>query len=208
MTWDAEASGWDDDPAVRAYAGAAFACLDRLEREGRVHIQGARVLDFGCGTGVLIEALASRAAHIVALDTSVAMVDVLQAKVARRGWDHVRPLALPIEDAVQRHADAFTPPFDLIVCSSVLAFIESYPQTVKILVDHLAPAGTLVQWDWELDPGAEEPFGLARDQIRRALEGAGLLDVVVETAFEVPFEGEVMRPLMGLGTRPRGGEGS
>jgi hypothetical protein len=58
-----------------------------------------------------------------------------------------------------------------------------------------------VPWDWELDPGAEEPFGLSRAALASALGGAGLADVRVDVGFEEPFQGRVMRPLRGVGRR-------
>ncbi|MFK7926628.1 MAG: hypothetical protein AB8H79_00450 [Myxococcota bacterium] len=65
----------------------------------------------------------------------------------------------------------------------------------------LTPGGLLVQWDWELDPTQDEPFGLSRDQIAHALNGAGLVGVAVDIGFKLPFEGYTMAPLRGIGQR-------
>lgn len=192
MTWDEMAAGWDDEPAVRTYAAAAFDSLTRLEREGRVGWAGRRVLDFGCGTGLLSTRLAERAAEVVAADASAPMVAVLEAKVAAGRLENLRPVvaAVPPDG-----------PFELVTASSVLAFVPDYPAMVRALVERLAPGGALVQWDWALNPEDAEPYGLTPDQIRDALSAAGLQDVHVDVGFDVAFEDQRMRPLLGYGRR-------
>lgn len=194
MGWNDEAAGWDDNPAVRAYATAAFAALAaRLEAEGAA-LAGARVLDFGCGTGLLSVAMARAGAQVTALDPAPAMVAVLDAK----GVPGVRTLAMSLDAAVDDGALA-PGAFDLVTCSSVLAFVPDLGGTVAALVRLLGPGGRFVQWDWELDPTADEPYGLTRDAIAAALAAAGLQDIDVGVGFEQPFEGMVMAPLCGTG---------
>ncbi len=193
MEWDAYADGWDDDVTARRYADAAFASLvDRAAQKG-VAIDGAAACDFGCGTGLLTELLAEQAGHIDAVDTSPAMLAVLDTKIERHGWTHVRTMTEP-PDAPLR--------YDLVVCSSVCAFLDDYPGTVQQLVGLLRPGGLFVQWDWELEPGDDDPHGLGRDQVRAALTEAGLADVSVDTGFRVEVGSETMSPLMGVGRQP------
>ncbi|MGF1469571.1 MAG: class I SAM-dependent DNA methyltransferase [Sandaracinaceae bacterium] len=194
--WDEYADGWDADPAARAYAEAAFDSLTATLATRGSSLVDARVLDFGCGTGLLTERLSGVGARVVALDLSSKMLAQLDAKVADGGWTHVRTLV-----GSHPEATALGETFDLVVCSSVCAFVPDYPGTVAALAALLRPGGLFVQWDWELDPDADEPYGLTRDGIRSALERAGLVDVGVETAFERPIGDMVMRPLMGVGRR-------
>lgn len=190
MGWDDEAAGWDDSPPVRAYNEAAFSSLQDLLAARDVPLAGARVLDFGCGTGLLTEQLVRHGATVVALDLSPQMVERLIAK----GLPRVTAVAGSLEDHVLG-------PFSLVTCSSVCAFVDDYPGTVHALVSMLDPGGYFVQWDWELDPDAEEAYGLSRDGIARALTGAGLQDVEVRVGFEVAFGEMTMAPLMGAGRR-------
>jgi SAM-dependent methyltransferase len=92
--------------------------------------------------------------------------------------------------------------YDLIVCSSVLAFVDDYQAEVEALFGHLAPGGLFVQWDWEAEAGQEEPGGLAATEIRRTLEHVGLDSVGVGVGFEISVDGHTMQPIMGSGTRP------
>lgn len=191
--WAESAAGWDSDPYVNAYAEAAFASLLEAVPLGPT----ARVLDFGCGTGLLTERVAPLVGEVVAVDASPAMVAVLRAKglpgvrcgVAR--WTAANIDEDPLAEGV----------FDVVLCSSVCAFLPDYPGTVALLAQRLAPGGVFVQWDWERDPSAEEPSGLSRDQIHAALTGAGLDVESLGIGFEATVEGMTMRPLMGVGRR-------
>lgn len=193
MEWDAYAADWDDDLAARRYAVAAFDSLvDRAARQG-FGIEGVDACDFGCGTGLLTERLAERCERIDAVDASPAMLAVLDAKIERHGWTHVRTLTQPPDPPAA---------YDLVVCSSVCAFLDDYAGTAALLVDRLRPGGVFVQWDWELDPTDDDPHGLGRGRIREVLTTAGLATVEVDTGFSVEVEHQVMRPLMGVGRKP------
>jgi len=189
--WDEYAADWDTSAAVRQYADQAFESLTRLAEAVDFTLSGARACDFGCGTGLLTERLADRCTRIDAVDTSSAMREVLEEKIDRQRWTHARVL------------DRLPPTrqgYDLMVCSSVLSFVDDYPEMVGTLVSHLAAGGLFVQWDWE-SSGDNDGHGFTRSEIQQTLEGAGLDPVAVDTGFEVTVDGEVMRPLMGWGRR-------
>lgn len=187
--WADEAATWDQNPAVVAYADAALASLIAAVPFG----SETRALDFGCGTGLLTERLAPRVREVVAVDASRAMVEVLVGKALANVRCRVNTWT---PDTISDD-DLAAGPFDLIVC----AFLDDYPGAVAMLAERLAPNGHFVQWDWELDPTAAEPFGLTTEGITQALRDAGLQVVSVGTGFDVPFEGQHMRPLMGIGRR-------
>jgi len=84
----------------------------------------------------------------------------------------------------------------------VCAFVEDYAATVAQLVELLATGGLFVQWDWELDPEAEQAMGLSREAMATTLAAAGLEGISVDVGFEQPFEGQIMAPLMGVGHTP------
>ena len=187
--WDESADGWDGDEATQAYAAAAFASLIALVEPDT--LRGMSVLDFGCGTGLLIEHLVENGvARVHGVDTSSAMLAVLDAKIADRGWTNVETSGVSPSDRGS---------FDLVVCSSVLAFVEDHPATVAALVGLLKPGGRFVQWDWERVEG--DQHGLSRTEITDALDDAGLVDIMVDVAFEAEAYGQIMRPLIGAGRR-------
>ena len=202
MSWDSYADDWDEDKGARAYAQAAFQCLTRLCTERSVHLDGARACDFGCGTGLLTEKLAPVCASVIAVDTSHRMIDRLRHKRDRLGLTNVHTTTDAIEDAAQHNRALFGTPFDLVVCSSVCVFLDDYAGTVSTLVRLLRPGGLFIQWDWELDPHADEPFGLTRKQVRATLSGSGLEAIQVTGAFEVQMGEKTVRPLVGVGQAP------
>jgi 2-polyprenyl-3-methyl-5-hydroxy-6-metoxy-1,4-benzoquinol methylase len=207
--WDAEASGWDENPGVVAYSENALRTLraELLRRRKTANstdqetswLVGARVLDFGCGTGLLTALMAREGAkEVVGIDVSPKMVSVL----AEKRIANVTPLAGPLSEHIQPAAKEGTlvpGTFDLVTASSVCSFLgEELDSTVKQLVQLLRPGGLWLQWDWE-DAGSGH--GLKRDDVRRLLGEAGLEDVEVETGFEAQFGEEIMKPLMGSGVR-------
>ena len=167
-----------------------------LERLG-CRRDGLRVLDFGCGTGLLSELLIGRADRIgadeiLAVDTSPEMLAQLDRKIAHHGWTTISTSSQLPDGA----------PFDLIVCSSVLGFVDDLDATVEQLAGLLAPDGVFVQWDWER-VGDYDDHGLTRREITSALERAGLEDVAVRTAFEIEVDDLTMSPLVASARRPR-----
>jgi predicted TPR repeat methyltransferase len=165
--------------------------LQEIVKSCGVALAGARVIDFGCGTGLLTEQLVLAGAAVHGVDTSPAMLDVLDGKVARHRWTNVTTSAEP---------PATAPLYDLIACSSVCSFLDDYPGTVADLVSLLRPGGLFVQWDWERT--SDDPHGLSRDEITDALERAGLVEISVNTGFSVSVDDQTMSPLAGHGRRP------
>ena len=189
--WDEFAEGWDDAVGTRIYAEGAYrSLLDTLDARG-LTLDGMRVLDFGCGTGLLTELLVGRVASVDGVDVSPRMREVFASKVRDRSWEDVSV-----------HAELPDGEFDLIVCSSVLGFVDDYAAAVAQLAGLLAPGGLLVHWDWARDEEHPSAGGLTPEHIRSALTDVGLAGVEAGVGFEASVEGEEMRPLMGAAQRP------
>ncbi len=194
-SWDEHAAGWDDNPAVAAYAEAAFADAQRVVGDA---LTSARVLDFGCGTGQLTQRVAAVAGEVIGVDTSAAMLAVLDAK----SLGNVRTVHTRLTAELLAQDARFSAPFDVVLCSSVLGFVPDHPATVAMLASALAPGGWFVQWDWERNDADDEPMGLTLPSIREALLGAGLEILRVDTAFTIEIEGHSMAPLIGAARKP------
>jgi len=186
--WDHYADQWDEDPTVCAYAEAAFGSLTKVVGALGLELTGAKVLDFGCGTGLLTERLLDAGAIVDAVDTSHAMLNVVKSKIVEHQWTTVTPAS----ELAENHGD-----YDLVVCSSVCGFLDDYSASVKDLVSRLTTGGCFVQWDWERVDA--ESHGLSRHEIAAGLEQAGLGRIHVESAFTVEIDGESASPLVGYG---------
>lgn len=187
--WGEYADDWDDDEGARIYSRAAHEYLIELAERRGVAIDGATVCDFGAGTGLLTELIADRVAHVDAVDTSAGMLRQLRRKIDRLGWRHVTASAdIPSADGT----------FDVVMCSSVLGFVDDLDATVASLAALLRPGGLFVHWDWERDDG--DDHGLTRAASTQALRAAGLVDVEVAPAFRFQVEGELVWPIAGVGS--------
>ena len=184
------AQTWDDKPARVELATAVAAAIGRAIPLG----PEMRIMDFGCGTGLISRALAPKVALVTAADTSIEMLMVLKTKARAAGLTRIRPFLL---DATYQ-----TPPdtvYDAIVSSMVLHHIED----IRTLVTHLAqwcrPGGYVALADLEPEDGTfhHDARGVAHHGIDPAeltaqLEAVGFTIESVQTVHTIqrpPAEG-------------------
>ncbi len=193
--WNDYADGWDDNSDVRRYASRAFTTLDEhLDIRGK-NWRSKRVLDFGCGTGLLAERIAPHVEEVVAVDTSENMIAVLQAK----NLPNVRAVHGDMLAGNVQDLETGVPGFDLICASSVCAFLPDYNGAVAVLAGLLNKGGHFVQWDWQASD--DDGFGLTLQQMKTALEATRLGSIRVERIFEFKSDEKVMPVLIGAGVR-------
>lgn len=187
--WDDYAEFWDE--VAYEYADKAFEELTKL-----VSLKGLRILDFGCGTGLLSERMSSPAAEIVALDNSSKMMEQLIGK----NLSNVVPLCISLDEKLMDNSKELAKPFDLIVASSVCGFLPNYGETLGLLVDLLKPQGLFVQWDW-LKQSEDADSGLDPDYIQEVQGDSGLKDVRISYPFEMSSEGNSLPVIMAWGKK-------
>lgn len=99
----------------------------------------ARVLDFGCGPGLIASALARLGYEVLGTDGSVGMVEKSNSGAAAAGLDNLR---FELVEATAARFPAQS--FDVIVCSSVLEYLPEDMAVLGYLVDSLKLGGTLL----------------------------------------------------------------
>ncbi|MEM7345174.1 MAG: class I SAM-dependent methyltransferase, partial [Chloroflexota bacterium] len=87
--------------------------------------------------------------------------------------------------------------FDLIVASSVCAFLPDYEGTLKLMKRLLKPDGLFIQWDWQ-QTEADPEFGFTKAMIEAGFLNAGLSVVSITNPFSLESEKGVMQVLMGV----------
>lgn len=163
--WDGLAKNWESNPATEQFAQSVFAQLQQLTQ-----LDGIKVLDFGCGTGQLSQLLSPIVKDIVALDASEAMIEELDKKELL----NVEPVVDALSRGLVAQHPAFRGQFDLVVASSVLAFVDDVEASLDIAHSLLNEGGYFVHFDWVAE-SEQDGFTLSRSE--NALSNAGFVDV-------------------------------
>ncbi|EGR0692239.1 class I SAM-dependent methyltransferase [Vibrio parahaemolyticus] len=185
--WDGLAKNWESNPATEQFAQSVFAQLQQLTQ-----LDGIKVLDFGCGTGQLSQLLSPIVKDIVALDASEAMIEELDKKELL----NVEPVVDALSRGLVAQHPAFRGQFDLVVASSVLAFVDDVESSLDIAHSLLNEGGYFVHFDWVAE-SEQDGFTLSRSE--NALSNAGFVDVEAKKVFDITSDGQIMSVLMGVG---------
>jgi ubiquinone/menaquinone biosynthesis C-methylase UbiE len=99
-------------------------------------VEGLRVLDAGCGSGPLMEALRAKDAVVCGFDLSPAMVELARRRLGEDAELGVADLGAPLP-----YPDNA---FDLVVASLSLHYVEDWTTTLAELRRVLKPGGRLI----------------------------------------------------------------
>ena len=159
--------------------------LGEILAEARPALDGevpfARVLDLGCGTGLMGEVLRGRSGHLEGVDLSPEMVD-------RAGAKHVYD-ALAVADGVA-HLGGPGGGFDLVAAADVFVYVGTLESVFAAVADRL-PAGGLFAFSVE---AAEAGDVVLRESLRYAHGETYLRRLAADAGFAVlRFEREVLR---------------
>ena len=133
--FDALAGRWWDP-------NGEFAPLHRLNPlrlgylKSRATLKGARVLDVGCGGGILTESLAREGAEVLGIDLAPAALKVAELHALEAGVS-------PTYRLVSAEALAASSPasFDVITCMELLEHVPDPPTTLAALATLVRPGG-------------------------------------------------------------------
>lgn len=187
--WDDIAASWDN-AETRLYAERVFDSWTRQIAPLVSNLSNTRLLDFGCGTGLLTEKLAPTCRNIVAIDSSESMIEVLKTKLVDQDIGNVTPLVTTIDPAAINTHPELSENFDFVVASSVCSFLPSYNSTLRVLASVIRPGGIYAQWDWL----SEMPFA----RIQKAFETSGLTSLHIGKAFRMSMNNESMPVVLGI----------
>jgi trans-aconitate methyltransferase len=131
----------------------------------------ARILDFGCGPGVMGLALARFGHSILGVDAAPSMVREAERERQRLGLTNVRFVLMDSD-----HVGLAPAAFDVVICSSVLQYVHDDRRLLQELVTTLRPGGVLFASipHYTSVPGLLEAASTQVQQRFRA-EGAGFL---------------------------------
>jgi len=101
-------------------------------------LKGLRILDVGCGGGLLCEPLARLGAHVTGIDPVKENIIVAKRHAKEMGLK-ISYLACAVEDL-----PADTLPFDVVVASEIIEHVDHPDAFLKACAAHLAPRGGMV----------------------------------------------------------------
>jgi len=108
-----------------------------LERESAHALAGLRILDVGCGGGLLSEALARRGAQVVGVDASPGNVAAARLHAAAQG--------VTVDYRLGEPAQVLSPQdrFDVVLALEVVEHVSDVPAFLATAAGCLAPGGML-----------------------------------------------------------------
>jgi 2-polyprenyl-6-hydroxyphenyl methylase/3-demethylubiquinone-9 3-methyltransferase len=103
----------------------------------RCRLDGARVLDVGCGGGLLAEGLTRKGATVTAIDLAPAMIETAKLHAAESGL----AIDYRLQDAAEL-AD-MQPGFDVVCCMEMLEHVADPGAFVAVLARLVRPGGAI-----------------------------------------------------------------
>ena len=133
--FDAVASGWwDPEGPFRPLhdlnpARLKFIC-------DRAAIDGAKVLDVGCGGGILSESMARKGGRVSGIDVAPRVLSIAKLHLHESGLE-VGYREITVEDQARETPEAF----DVVTCMEMLEHVPDPPSIIRSVHDLLKPGG-------------------------------------------------------------------
>jgi 2-polyprenyl-6-hydroxyphenyl methylase/3-demethylubiquinone-9 3-methyltransferase len=133
--FDAAASRWwDPQGEMRPLHDLNPVRLEYVERAGK--LQGLKVLDVGCGGGLLAEAMARKGATVTGLDLADDLLQVARLHALEAGvtLDYLL-------EAAETHAEHHAGEYDVVTCMEMLEHVPDPTQVIAALGQLVKPCG-------------------------------------------------------------------
>ena len=173
--FDQKAKELDEHPVIR---DIALKFSQTLKKSVPISKE-TRLLDFGCGSGLVGMHLHQDSGSIAMVDSSKGMLNILRDKIDRNNISNMTVMNCSIHEI-----SAESEMFDIIYMNNVLHHIEDLPEFFQQISMLLKPSGHVCVGDLTKEDGTfhddntdVKHFGFEEHESRRILEECGFTDI-------------------------------
>lgn len=129
---------WIEDNVKRGYQNDATQNTNKTAGTG---LAGKKVLDVGCGGGILSESMARRGADVTGIDLGTENLKAAALHAEQSGLENTLGYQhIPVEALAKTHAGQF----DVVTCMEMLEHVPNPSSIVQACFELLAPGGVCV----------------------------------------------------------------
>jgi ubiquinone biosynthesis O-methyltransferase len=117
-----------------------------LQKCGRIKsesLKNLRILDVGCGAGILSEALAKDGAEVVGIDPSKDLIQIAKDHLPLTMETHPEMNVKYLDELVEDHAAEFEGFYDVVIASEVIEHVADPEQFLKHCIKALKHGGSI-----------------------------------------------------------------
>ena len=130
---------WIEDNVKRSYQNDS-ADMD-IHKTAETGLAGKKVLDVGCGGGILSESMARRGADVTGIDLGTENLKAAALHAEQSALhETLRYQHIPVEELAKTHAGQF----DVVTCMEMLEHVPDPSSIVQACFELLAPGGVCV----------------------------------------------------------------
>ncbi len=129
---------WDRDSEFKPLHDINPLRLNYIEQNSG-GLKNKKVVDVGCGGGILSESMALRGAKTLGIDMGKAPLSVAELHALESGIDNIRYQQITVEALAQQEADQF----DVVTCMEMLEHVPDPGSIIKACATLVKPGGSV-----------------------------------------------------------------
>ncbi len=198
--FDDLAKAWDSKPERVA---GAMVFVDAIKEHLKCDINNFKVLDYGCGSGLVSFGFAGDVESVEGLDYSIGMIEVYNEKAKDIGMENIRGYIHNINKE-----DLSESKYDIAVTNMTMHHIDDVNNFVAKLSKSLKSGGQLFIADLYQEDGTFHSdnsdvvhFGFEEEVIYNAYKNAGLKDIKIEKLHSIEKPDNSYDIFIAIGTK-------